>query len=124
MKISLDKNNADSSIRSYTVGSIRINEQTYTKPLIITPTSITEWPVNSVDQLTAPDFQPVIDKQAEIIILGTGNKQIFPPAAILQLAAEKHIGLEVMDTAAACRTYNVLLSENRSICGALFMIGA
>ncbi len=122
MKISLDKNNADFSIKTYEVGNIQINKETYSQPIILTKDQILDWNVDSVDSLTDDDFQAVIDTDVDIIILGTGKKQIFPPPNILKLAAEKRLGLEVMDTAAASRTYNVLLSEDRSVCAAIFMI--
>lgn len=122
MKISLDKNNADFTINTYDIGSLQINERVYTTPIIISKDRIVDWPVNSVTQLTDPDFEPILETGADIILLGTGQRQIFPPRSILKLAADKRLGLEVMDTAAACRTYNVLLSEDRHVCAALFMI--
>lgn len=71
--------------------------------------------------LQAQDLAALTTSGAELVILGTGHQQVFPPAAWLGLFAQQRIGLECMDTAAACRTYNILASEGRKVIAALIL---
>ena len=121
MKILLDQNNVDWSIRAYQAGQIQINDTWIDYPVIITKNTVIQWPASNIQTLSLAEFETTLQFNPEILLLGTGEKQQFPLPAITQLAASKQIGLEVMDTAAACRTYNVLLSEDRHVSAALFM---
>jgi len=124
MKLSLDTGTASHLIRAYGEGSVTINETVYERDLIVMPESIVEdWQSAPVEQLTSAHFDPIADYGPEIVLLGTGREQRFPAARLTAELARRGIGLEVMDTAAACRTYNVLMSEDRRVAAALMMIG-
>lgn len=123
MKLSLDSGTASYRIRAYGPGSVTIEDTVYTAPLILMPERvIPDWPVTSVTELTSEDFAPVLQYEPEIILLGTGTVQTFPDGSLMAGLARRHIGLEVMDTAAACRTYNILMAEDRRVAAALIMI--
>lgn len=80
---------------------------------------VVAWPVDSFAALTAEHFARVAALQPEIVIFGSGARLRFPPPAALRPLIERRIGVETMDVAAAARTYNVLLSEGRSVVAAL-----
>lgn len=123
MKMSLDTGTASHLIRAYSQGSITINQTVYTADLIVMPDAvIADWSPAPVTELGAAHFDLLADYGPEIVILGTGREQRFPPARLMADLGRRGIGLEVMDTAAACRTYNVLMSEDRRVAAALMMI--
>lgn len=79
------------------------------------------WAVARWDDLSAADFERMAALEPELVIFGSGNRMRFAPAALLRPLIERRIGIECMDTAAACRTYNVLVSERRSVVAALLV---
>ena len=80
-----------------------------------------DWPCRSFAELTPEHFAQLAALDAEIVIFGSGLRNRFPPPAWLKPLIAKRIGLETMDTAAACRTYNVLASEGRHVVAALLL---
>jgi uncharacterized protein len=82
---------------------------------------ISDWQASVIDELTEDDFKPLIDSAPELILLGTGSKPVFPPRALVFSLARRGIGLETMDTAAACRTFNILISEGRRVAAVLIV---
>ena len=123
MKFVLDDNSTGHAIQRYAQGEITIDGKVYRKSLVLTPDSIIPtWRPSTFQDLQKEDFTIVAELKPEIVILGTGAKQHFPSHAVTQLLIDARIGLEVMDTAAACRTYNILMSEGRRVAAALMMI--
>ncbi len=124
MKIAKENTGRDTKvIRAYAPGRINVSETLLTRSFILAPTRVVEdWPPQRFEDLTLDNLETALALEPEILIIGTGAEQHFLPAKLLAAAARKGIGLEVMDTAAACRTYNVLLSEDRKVVAALFMI--
>jgi uncharacterized protein len=86
---------------------------------IVLPERILDWPVAGFDALRAEDFQVFETLGAEIVLLGTGAKQRFPHPRLTAGLARVGIGVEVMDLQAACRTYNILVAEERKVAAAL-----
>ncbi len=82
---------------------------------------ITDWPVSNFEELSAATMESVCRLEPELIILGTGSKLQFPTGEITRPIHEAGIGLEVMDTTAACRTFNVLSAEGRHVAAAVIM---
>jgi uncharacterized protein len=120
MKLSLDTAKTAHLITACTENSITIGQRHYTTGLIVTPDSIFEnWRPAAVTGLTLQDFTRLDGVELEVLLLGTGQKQIFPPPVLWAEFAQRRIGLEVMNTAAACRTFNILLSEDRRVAVAL-----
>ncbi|MES9939897.1 MAG: Mth938-like domain-containing protein [Candidatus Thiodiazotropha sp. 6PLUC2] len=123
MKFILDDANSGHTIQHYTVNEITISGNVYRESLVLMPDRIIpQWRPTSFDELKVEDFIHIAAFSPEIIVLGTGSKQHFPSQELLLPLIEKQVGLEVMATDAACRTYNILMSEGRQVAAALLMI--
>ena len=122
MQISLDTGTGAYTIRSYSAGEIKINDRTLHHSLIVTPTQLIEpWAPNTLQELQISDLEVIVAMNPEIVLLGTGSQMLFPYPALLALFLERKIGIEFMDTGAACRTFNVLTSEGRNVAAALLI---
>ncbi len=129
------ENSIGNAIHSYSSGEIVIiqntvhdgvmaaNLKTINTNFIINPTSlISDWTVNNLEDLTEDSITQIVALAPEIVILGVGAQFVLPPISITLLFQKHKMGLEVMDTAAACRTYNFLLNEGRNVTAALIQI--
>ena len=121
MQISRESNNAQYQITSYTAESITVNEQTFTNSILIMPQYLIIWPVKNVQDITANTFLELIELQPEIILIGTGQLPGHIPPNITSVIYTSKIGLEVMTTGAAVRTYTALTAEGRKVLGALII---
>lgn len=109
-------------IRRFTGGEVHVGERVLSRPVIISADRIIDaWSPPPVAELAVEDLEAAIALEPEVILLGTGARQRFPQPALLRAMLARGIGLEVMDTAAACRTFNVLASEYRRVVAVLFM---
>lgn len=123
MRLSLDNNEQQFRIDAYTVDSVRVGGRDYGGGLIVMPEKIIpDWRPAPVKELLLEDMEQVIGLGPQILLLGTGRTLRFPPPPLMAGLAARGIGLEVMDTAAACRTYNILAAEGRRV-GAALIIG-
>ena len=110
-------------IRGYAPGRITINAQVHTGSLIVTPQQIiADWPPVVFADLMPGHFETIVALRPEVVILGTGTRLQFPAASLIRPLVEANIGLEVMNTGAACRTYNILMNDGRRVAAALLMI--
>lgn len=108
-------------IRSVSSEGIRIGNDVFAGTIALTADTVLEDRGKiSVDTLVESDFDDLLADDPEVIVLGTGPTSIFPPRELVFALARRQIGLEVMDTAAAARTYNVLASEGRRVSALLF----
>jgi uncharacterized protein len=109
-------------IRAYELGRITVGDQQYAHSLILSPgRAITAWRPRHTDDLSPADFAVVVALQPDIMLLGTGGRLKFPATPVTVDLLQAGIGVEVMDTAAACRTYNILLAEQRRVVAALLI---
>lgn len=109
-------------IRSVTADGIRIGDETYSQTIGLTLDAVLDdWAPKAVADLVEEDFAALLDANPEVIVLGTGATNIFPPRDLIFAMARRQIGFETMDTAAAARTYNVLASEGRQVAAILYM---
>lgn len=124
MKIAKENLSRDTKvIRAYAPGRINVSDVMLTRSFILAPDRVLEdWPPQRFEDLEAAHLDAALALQPEILIIGTGATQRFLPGELLAGLAARNIGVEVMDTAAACRTYNILLSEDRKVVAALLMI--
>lgn len=123
MKLQLDTGSGSHTILSYTVTAIRLPQHTLERSFIVCPDRlIADWAPQTLAELTPAHLDPVLALDPEIVLLGTGARLCFPAADIIAPLRARQIGFEVMGTAAACRCYNILLSEGRRVVAALFMI--
>jgi uncharacterized protein len=105
MRIQLETVGSDTKlVRAYAVGQVTINQETV------------------FADLQAHHFDAIRQLEPELVILGTGRRLRFPAAAMIRVLTDAQVGVEVMDTAAACRTYNILAAEGRRVVAALLMI--
>ena len=103
-------------IRHYQPGLVEVNKQKLSKSCIVTQNTLqTDWPITHINELSESHLQALLDLKPEVLILGTGETQVFPPAALFGFCARQGVSLEVMNNAAACRTYNVLTTEQREV---------
>ena len=123
MRLKPDFTGAANTIRAYDEGYIRVNNQTIRRSLIVTPEKlITEWPPQSFSDLQTDHLEQLLALDPEIVLLGTGARQHFPPSRLTFPLLSRGVGIEVMDTAAACRTYNFIMAEGRRVAAALLLI--
>lgn len=110
------------AIRRYESGAITVGEMTYQSSLLLDAADLLEeWEVASIEELAAPHIEHLVSLSPEILLLGTGERQRFPPARILAELYARGIGIEIMDTYAACRTFNILAGEGRRVLAALIV---
>ncbi len=107
-------------IRSVSEKGICVHKDYYTSPFIISGERIVpDWGVGSIDDINEENLQKIFDLQPEVILIGTGKTQMFLPPATQVHFFRRNFGFEVMTTDAACRTFNVLVSEGRRVVAAL-----
>jgi uncharacterized protein len=111
-------------VRATRAGSVVVIDRELNASFLIAPDQVIEgWPVTSCADIDAIAMQALLDLQPEVLILGTGERQQFPPAQTLLPLLGKNIGVEVMDNAAAARTYNLLAGEGRRVVAAFILPG-
>jgi len=107
------------TITGYGEGYVMVNGERRDSSVVVLPDRVEQWTVKGFDQLSAEDFTYLKSLSVEIVLLGTGARQRFPHPLLTAALAQAGIGLEVMDTQAACRTYNILVAEERKVAAAL-----
>ena len=122
MKFTLETTSRVNLIRGYSSQEIRIGEQRLQGSCIVSADSlIAEWAPRTFAELAPEHLEPILALKPELVLLGTGPSQHFPPAVIRGAFASRGVGLEVMDLGAACRTFNILVQEERQAAAALFL---
>ncbi|MDK9705295.1 MAG: Mth938-like domain-containing protein [Sulfuritalea sp.] len=110
------------AITAYDAGYIAVNGRRLTRSFLLTPRRMVEdWPPASFDALTEADLGAVAELACPIVLLGTGARQRFPAPVLLRPLIERQMGVEVMDSFAVCRTYNILMAEGRDVAAALIV---
>ena len=122
MKLQSDPHSGANTITGYGDGYVEINKTPYAHAVVLSSDgAISEWPVENFESLESKDFSQLIDLKPELIIIGTGKRQRFPKPELLKSLISAKIGFEVMDSQAACRTYNILVGEGRKVVLALIV---
>jgi uncharacterized protein len=121
MKLTDETQRGTNFIRAYEAGEIRVGERAIRNNCVVTADQILDWSPDSVDAMTLADIEPLLKLAPEIVILGTGALQRFPDPSVMGAILSRGIGCEVMTTGAACRTYNVLVGEDRKVAAALLL---
>ena len=119
----VDDLKSDNTITSYGHGGSQIAQRKIDKPCVVTRTtlSLDSLPSN-IMSLDPQNIEPIVLLCPEVVIIGTGKKQLFLDNKISLALTDRRIGVEYMDTAAACRSFNILLAEERSVVGIFYMI--
>ncbi|SFU77279.1 Mth938-like domain-containing protein [Pseudoduganella namucuonensis] len=122
MKLHASTTQQYQTVTGYFAGGVEINAQPFNYSLIVMPeTAPRAWPVAHFDQLTAEHFEQIAADTPDVVILGTGERQRFVHPRLTASLTAKRIGVECMDTQAACRTYNILMAEGRKVTLALII---
>ena len=119
MKLHASSPSALLTFSGYGDGFVLVNGERHERNLIVTPEKLLPWGAASFDALAEQDFQAILELNPEIVLLGTGPKQRFPHPRLTRALMEKRIGVEAMDLQAACRTYNILMAEERRVAAAI-----
>lgn len=122
MKLHLATANGQNLFTGYGPGYVAINNVRHQKHVVVTGNSVTAWTIGGFEELDLAHFEPLLALKPEIVILGTGATLRFPQPKFVQLATAAGIGLEVMDSKAACRTYNILIAEGRKVLAAILIV--
>jgi len=122
VKISRDSAEGRNAFTAYGEGWVEVNGQRHTASLLVAGDRLEDdWPPTSIDELTPGHLEAIAKMAPEVVLLGTGRVFGFPEPAVLAPLHDARIGVEVMDTRAACRTYNILLGEGRNVLAALIL---
>jgi uncharacterized protein len=122
LKLHLSGSGAAHSFTGYGAGYVEVNGRRYTHSLIVAPDhAVEQWPVSAWPALSCEHFARLVALAPALVLLGSGARQRFPHPSISRALTEARIALEVMDTQAACRTYNILAAEGRSVAAALIV---
>ena len=122
MKIEREQAEGRNMFTGYGDGYVEVNRTRYSASLVVAAEKlVADWPLESIDALAADHFAAIREMKPEIVLLGTGGTFAFPEPSRLAPLHRARVGVEVMDTAAACRTYNILLGEGRNVVAALIV---
>ena len=124
MQLNLERPDYDWYLRGADGVHALVNERTLRRSFVIAPDHLDEdWPVTDAATLQPAQLEPLLARQPELVLLGTGARQVFPPPAVLAACLGRGIGIEVMDNAAAARTYSVLAGEGRRVVAGFILAG-
>jgi uncharacterized protein len=120
LKLHLESRSALNALTAYGEGYVMVNGERIERSVVVLPERIlTDWPAASFAELAPEHFAALADLGCEIVLLGTGMQLRFPRPEIVHPLIRAGIGIEVMDLPAACRTYNILMAEERKVAAAL-----
>lgn len=124
MQLHLERPDHEFFLRGADGHGALVNDRRLTASFLLSPdTLIDTWPVQAVATMTPADLEPLFALSPELILLGCGDRQTFPPAATLAACLSRGIGLETMTNAAAARTFNVLAGEGRRVVAGFVLAG-
>ena len=119
MDLTLQKNSSDKIIKNYENHMIYIDKNQYDYNIFVSKDLIAKWPISNINKIVINDLNNIIRLNPEIIIIGTGADPILPKTEIIAKLHNKNIGIEFMSTDAACKTFNILLQEDRNVIAGL-----
>jgi hypothetical protein len=122
VKLQSDPHSGSNAITGYGDGYVEINKIPYNHAVLISSDgAISAWPIKAFKDLETSHFEQMATLKPELIIIGTGNKQHFPKPELMKSLISAKIGFEIMNSQAACRTYNILVGEGRQVLLALIV---
>jgi uncharacterized protein len=123
MKFTQQRHEGANLIRRYGADFIMVGEQEIRGSCLVSAGALSPWAPASVEEITPESLDVIFESRPEVVVLSTGTTQKFPRAALRAEFASRRIGLEVMEIGAACRTYNVLVGEERRVLAAVLLPG-
>jgi uncharacterized protein len=121
VKLHLARTPGQNRVTGYGAGYVAVNGVRHESHLLVTADRVTPWMIDSFGSLSAEHFERVLELEPEVVILGTGPVQRFPRPEQVRALSAAGVGLEVMDSKAACRTYNILMAEGRKVVAAILL---
>ncbi len=122
MKFHLQTTAGQNLFTGHGAGYVAINGTRYTRSLLVTPDRLVDdWPATDFASLSTEHFEQFLALKPDLVLLGTGATLRFPRPELARSLHAARIGLEVMDNAAVCRTYNILLAEGRNVVAAVLL---
>ena len=122
MKLHLNTSNTQKIFTAHGKGYVAVSGERFERPIVVTPEQIlSDWQPQGFDALEEAHFAYFLTFKPEILLFGTGAQQRFPHPRLYQALTVAGIGVEFMDTAAACRTYNILMAEDRNVVAAVLL---
>jgi uncharacterized protein len=122
VKIQPDRLDGVNAINRFETGHVWVNAQVHVCSVLVPwRGDVQRWPVSELTELSVANFEQVLALAPELVVFGSGERLRFVSPALTRPLIERGIGVETMDTAAACRTYNVLAAEGRSVVAALLI---
>lgn len=122
LKLHLAQAEGQNLITAYGAGYVDVNKERHERSLIVLPDAlVTDWPPAALADLRAEHMEPLLGRELEVVLVGTGPTLRFPGPEILRPLMQARLGFEIMDTQAACRTYNILVDEGRHVAAALLL---
>lgn len=125
MQLTLEPGDFRYLLRGVDAGAVLVNERRLDRSFILAPNELIEdWRPQRADELLPEDLDPVLALAPAVVLLGSGARLLFPAPATMAACLTRGIGMEVMDNAAAARTFNVLAGEGRRVVAAFLLPGA
>ncbi|SFW22034.1 Mth938-like domain-containing protein [Nitrosovibrio sp. Nv17] len=122
MKLHLSGSSGHNLFTGYGAGYVMVNQARHERSVIILPDRVVEgWEATTFEQLTAAHFDFLLPLRPEVVLVGTGATLRFPHPSLTRSLIASGIGVEIMDTQAVCRTYNILMAEGRHVAAALLI---
>ncbi|MFC5741064.1 Mth938-like domain-containing protein [Dyella tabacisoli] len=122
MDLSLDRPDDYLFVRRVSARGVTVVDREFERSFLLAPDGVIEnWPVDTAKTLDAEHVEAILALKPELVLLGTGDRQCFPAAIFLAGFLRKNVGIEVMDNAAAARTYNLLAAEGRRVIAAFIL---
>jgi len=122
VKLQPDPKQSLNTVTRYDAHFIEINEVCFKNSVLVMPQGeVQAWGPNRFEDLDQAAFRLILEKSPALVIFGSGQRLRFPPPSVFQDLIAARIGFETMDTQAACRTYNILMSEGRLVLGAFLI---
>ncbi|RFC39491.1 MAG: putative conserved protein, contains Mth938-like domain [Candidatus Nitrotoga sp. CP45] len=122
VKLHLNTRTNQNIFTAHGTGYVTVSNQCFKHSIVVTPEQVfTDWQPHGFDALSESDFAYLLAMKPEIVLLGTGTQQRFPHPRLYQQLTAAGIGVESMDTPAACRTYNILMGEDRKVVAAILL---
>jgi uncharacterized protein len=122
LKLHLTNSANQNIFTAHGAGFVAVNRQHYEQPVVVTPDQLLlDWQARSFDTLAEADFSYFLTLMPEILLFGTGPQQRFAHPRLYRALTDARIGVEFMDTPAACRTYNILMAEDRKVVAAILL---
>jgi uncharacterized protein len=119
MKLHADRPSHLNVFTGYGDDFVMVNQQRQTGSLVVSPTTVDAWRPARFDELTDADFAALLAWEPEVVLLGTGKQLRFPHPRLSRALLEARIGVDAMDISALCRTFNILVAEDRRVVAAV-----